>query len=143
MEQEKKPMGTTIKVLLVEDNEADANLTRETLESGKLHVKIDVAIDGIQALEKLRSASPLPDLVLLDLNLPKMDGRQVLSEMKNDAKLKCIPVVILSSSDAEIDVVKSYQLGANCYVTKPVGLKSFQKIVRSVEDFWFTVVKLP
>jgi CheY-like chemotaxis protein len=137
-----------IRVLLIEDNPGDADLTKETLETGKLHVEIHVVIDGVQAVAFLLRAPPYeaaekPDLILLDLNLPRMDGREVLAEIKKHESLRRIPVVILTSSDAEKDIVKSYELGANCYVTKPVGLEAFQSIVRSVEDFWFTVVKLP
>ena len=141
-------MSAPIRVLLVEDNPGDADLTRETLEEGKLKVQIDVAIDGAAALDFLLRRPPyehvqLPDLILLDLNLPKMGGREVLVEIKKHDELRVIPVVVLTSSDAEIDITKSYQLGANCYVTKPVGLEAFQAIVRSVESFWFTVVRLP
>ncbi|MFA5963329.1 MAG: response regulator [Sphingomonas sp.] len=141
-------MTTPIRVLLVEDNEADAYLTRETLESGKLHVEIAIASDGVEACDYLLRRPPygdiaLPDLILLDLNLPRLDGRQVLEELRRHEKLGTIPVVILTSSDAERDIAQSYELGANCYVTKPVGLDAFQSIVRAVEDFWFTVVKLP
>lgn len=141
-------MSRPIRVLLVEDNPGDADLTRETLESGKLHVDITVAIDGAQALEMLLREGPYataakPDLILLDLNLPRLDGRQVLAVVKQREDLRAIPVVILTSSDAEHDIAGVYGLGANCYVTKPVGLTAFQEIVRSVEAFWFTVVKLP
>ena len=99
--------------------------------------------DGMTALAVLRRAPTLPDLILLDLNLPGLDGRGVLSEIRSDERLKQIPVVVLTSSDAEQDIVKTYQLGANCYVNKPVGLEAFRQIVRSVEAFWFTVVRLP
>lgn len=141
-------LTSSIRVLLVEDNEADAYLTRETLESGKLHIEIDVAVDGVEAIDLLTRAAAsgsacLPDLILLDLNLPRMDGRQVLQTLKKDTVLRRIPVVILTSSEAERDIAESYQLGANCYVTKPVGLEAFQSIVHSVENFWFMVVKLP
>jgi len=141
-------MSRSIRVLLVEDNPGDADLTKETLEDCRLHVAIDVAIDGAEALDRLFRRPPyvgveLPDLIFLDLNLPKMSGREVLAQIKQHPSLRTIPVVILTSSDAEQDVVKSYELGANCYVTKPVGLEAFQSIVRSVEGFWFTVVKLP
>jgi CheY-like chemotaxis protein len=141
-------MTRPIRVLLIEDNPGDAELTKETLEAGKVHVEISIAIDGVEALARLRArtgagGSELPDLILLDLNLPKLDGRQILTELKQDELLRRIPVVILTSSDAESDVVRSYELGASCYVTKPVGLESFQAIVRSVEDFWFSVVRLP
>jgi two-component system, chemotaxis family, response regulator Rcp1 len=141
-------MEKPIEVLLVEDNPADADLTRETFEASKLRLNLWVAIDGIEAMEFLQrkgrfAQAPIPDLILLDLNLPKKDGREVLAEMKTDPRLRRIPVVILTSSDAERDVAESYELGANCYVTKPVDLKAFQSIVQAVEDFWFTVVKLP
>ena len=141
-------MTTAIRVLLVEDNEADAYLTRETLEASKLHVEIAIASDGVEACDDLLRRPPyadivLPDLILLDLNLPRLDGRQVLEELRRHEVLRPIPVVILTSSDAERDIAQSYELGANCYVTKPVGLDAFQSIVRTVENFWFTVVKLP
>ncbi len=141
-------MTKPIEVLLIEDNPADADLTRETFEVSKLRLNLEVAIDGDEAIEYLHqrgrySGATFPDLVLLDLNLPKRNGREVLAEMKADARLRHIPVVILTSSDAERDVVESYALGANCYVVKPVDLKAFQTIVQAVEDFWFSVVKLP
>ncbi len=141
-------MTTPIRVLLVEDNPGDADLTRETLLEGKLDVDIRVVVDGAQALDYLLHRPPyadvpLPDLILLDLNLPKLGGREVLAEIKKHEELRVIPVVVLTSSDAEFDIAGSYQLGANCYVTKPVGLEAFQAIVRSVENFWFTVVRLP
>jgi CheY-like chemotaxis protein len=141
-------MNKPIRILLVEDNPGDADLTKETLEAGKLHLEISVAVDGVEAVAYMLRKPPyadaeLPDLVLLDLNLPKMSGQEVLAEIKQHAALREIPVVILTSSDAEQDIVKSYQLGANCYVTKPVGLVAFQTIVQSIENFWFTVVKLP
>ena len=141
-------MDKPIHVLLVEDNPADADLTRETLETSKLHVELSVAVDGVQALEFLRrkggfGKAPRPDLILLDLNLPKKDGRETLAEIKSDDEFKQIPIVILTSSDAERDVAQSYALGANCDVTKPVDLRAFQTIVQAVEDFWFFVVKLP
>lgn len=137
-----------IQILLVEDNEADAFLTKETLESQRVHVNVTVLSDGVTACDYLLRRPPyeqarLPDLVLLDLNLPGLDGRGVLREIREHAELRRVPVVILTSSDAESDVIKSYELGANCYVTKPVGLQAFQTIVRSVENFWFTIVKLP
>jgi CheY-like chemotaxis protein len=139
-------MSQPIRVLLIEDNPGDAELTIETLKAGKLFVDVEVAVDGDLALKRLAGAGSrrsIPDLILLDLNLPKMDGREVLAEIKRHEDLRRIPVVILTSSDAERDVNKSYELGANCYVTKPVGLEAFRAIVRSVESFWFTVVKLP
>lgn len=141
-------MTTPIRVLLVEDNPGDAHLTRDTLEQSKLLIQITVAADGEEALDRLlgRGAyaeSALPDLIVLDLNLPRLSGREVLAEMRRHEQLRGIPVVVLTSSDAEKDVVMSYQLGASCYVTKPVGLEAFQAIVESIESFWFTVVKLP
>ena len=141
-------MTTPIRVLLVEDNPGDAHLTRDTLEQSKLLVHITVTTDGEDALDYLLGrgsyvGAELPDLIVLDLNLPKLGGREVLAEMKKHEQLRSIPVVVLTSSDAERDVVMSYQLGASCYVTKPVGLEAFQAIVRSIESFWFTVVKLP
>lgn len=141
-------MRQPIRVLLVEDNPGDADLTRETLESGKLCPKVAVCIDGVDAVDFLLQKSPYgaaekPDLILLDINLPRLDGRQVLAEIKRHEALRQIPVIILTSSDAPQDIAKSYELGANCYVMKPVGLDAFQSIVRSVEAFWLTVVKLP
>lgn len=141
-------MNSQFQVLLVEDNPADADLAREALEFHKLHVELSVVMDGIEAMNFLQQEgryadAPRPDLIVLDLNLPKKDGRQVLAAIKTDDKLKRIPVVVLTSSEAEIDVVKSYDLGANCYITKPLDLKAFQYIVRAVNDFWFTIAKLP
>jgi CheY-like chemotaxis protein len=140
-------MSTPVRALLVEDNPGDADLIREVLETSRIAADIVVAVDGVQALAHLRGELPsfsgIPDLILLDLNLPKMGGRQVLSEIKNDPRFKTIPVVVLTSSDAEQDIVKSYELGAACYVTKPLGLDSFQTVVRSIEEFWFRTVQLP
>lgn len=141
-------MTTAIRVLLVEDNPGDADLTRETLRASRLHMDIDLAVDGAEALARLThappyEAAPLPDLVLLDLNLPKIDGLDVLRAVRARPEIKHLPIVVLTSSDAESDVMKSYRVGANCYVTKPVGLDAFQTIVRTIEDFWFTVVRLP
>lgn len=141
-------MSRPLNVLLVEDNPGDADLTRDTLESGKVLLKLAVVTDGAQAIAYLKQEAPFesavePDLVLLDLNLPKVGGREVLAAVKQDPRLHQIPIVVLTSSDAEQDIAKSYAAGANCYVTKPVGLEAFQSIVRSVQDFWFTVVKLP
>ncbi len=135
-------------VLLVEDDPGDAELTREVLNDTKIWIRLNVVEDGAKAMQYLRREGPYegvprPDLVLLDLNLPKKDGREVLAEIKGDPELKHLPVVILTTSQAEEDVLKSYDLGANCYVTKPVGLEQFAKVVQSVEDFWLTVVKLP
>jgi two-component system, chemotaxis family, response regulator Rcp1 len=141
-------MTRAVRVLLVEDNPGDADLTQETLESNRLLVEISVVVDGEQAIDFLLTRGnysdvEFPDLVILDLNLPKMDGREVLAEMKQHERLRMIPVVILTSSDAERDIAQSYALGANCYVTKPVDLVAFQSIVKSIDGFWFTVVKLP
>jgi CheY-like chemotaxis protein len=141
-------MGVPIRVLLVEDNAADADLTVETLERGKLLLDIVVVDDGAKAIDYLERRAPYeaaeaPDLVLLDLNLPKANGREVLAAMRKNPSTRGTPVVILTSSDAEQDIAKSYELGANCYVTKPVGIEAFQRIVRTVEHFWFSVVRLP
>ncbi len=140
--------GSPIEILLVEDNPADVRLTVEILKETKVRNNLTVAGDGNEALELLRRTGRYthavrPDLILLDLDLPKKDGKQVLAEIKADPVLKRIPVVILTSSKAEEDVVKSYNLYANCYVTKPVDLEQFVKVVKSVEDFWLTIVKLP
>lgn len=136
-----------IKIMLVDDNEADIELTKSTLEESKVRMDIMTASDGQHALDQLEAAlsrgEQLPDLILLDLNMPRLDGRGFLSRVRQREELKAIPVVVLTSSDAEQDIVKSYKLGANCYVNKPVGLDEFQKIVRTVEHFWLTVVKLP
>lgn len=137
-----------IQVLLVEDNEADVELTRETFEHSKLNVELTVAQDGVEAIDYLtgrKSArrAPRPDLILLDLNLPKVDGRQVLSTIKDDSELKKIPVVVLTSSDAEADVAASYQLGANCFITKPGDFRKYQDVVHALEGFWFAVATLP
>jgi chemotaxis family two-component system response regulator Rcp1 len=141
-------MTKPIQVLLVEDNPADADLMCEAIASGKLLLDVTTVRDGAAAIQYLRGEGRYadavrPDLILLDLNLPKMDGRQVLATIKADAELRGIPVVVLTSSTAERDIVQSYNLGANCYVIKPVDLKAFQGIVKDVENFWFTVVKLP
>jgi CheY-like chemotaxis protein len=142
--------GKPIEILLVEDNPGDVRLTVEALKDGKVLNHLSVAMDGVEALAFLRRApagqyadAPRPDLVLLDLNLPKKDGREVLAEIKADPDLRLIPVVILTSSKAEEDIAKSYSLYANCYVTKPVDLEQFVKVVKSIEDFWLTIVKLP
>ena len=137
-----------IEILLVEDNPGDVRLTEEALAEGKVCNHITVAKDGVEALAALRREGEYvearrPDLILLDLNLPKKDGREVLEEIKADPELKRIPVVILTSSKAEEDVDRAYDLNANCYVTKPVDLDQFLFVVRSIEDFWLSVVKLP
>src|SRR6202046_653838 len=140
--------GMPIEVLLVEDSPGDVRLTQEAFRDANSAVHLHVASDGIEAMAFLRregihSQAPRPDLILLDLNLPKMDGREVLAHIKDDAKLKTIPTVILTTSDAEADIVKSYQLQANCYLSKPVQLDAFETLVKSINDFWLTKVKLP
>ena len=137
-----------VEILLVEDNPGDVRLTKEALKEGKVYSNLHWAKDGVEALEFLRrqgkfADAPRPDIILLDLNLPKKDGREVLSEIKNDENLKRIPVVILTTSKAEEDVLRSYQLHANCYVTKPVDLEKFIGVVESIDKFWLTVVTLP
>ncbi len=137
-----------IDILLVEDSSADVRLTREALKEAKVVNNLHVVPDGVAALDFLRkqgpyAASPRPDLILLDLNLPKMDGREVLADIKKDQDLKRIPVVVLTTSQAEEDVVRSYNLHANAYVTKPVDLKQFLSVIRAIEEFWLAVVTLP
>ena len=137
-----------IVILMVEDNPGDVRLTVEALKEGKVRNILHTVEDGEEAMKFLRrqdpyTKSPKPDLVLLDLNLPKKNGREVLAEIKEDPNLRRIPVVILTVSEAEQDIIKSYNLHANCYITKPVNLDQFIKVVRSIEDFWLTVVLLP
>ena len=137
-----------IEILLVEDSPGDVRLTKEALKEGKVHNNLSVVVDGEQAMAFLQrrdqfANAPRPDLILLDLNLPKKDGREVLAEVKADAKLRSIPVVILTTSKAEEDVLRSYQLNANCYVTKPVDLEQFIRVVKAIEDFWLVIAKLP
>ena len=139
--------GVPIEILLVEDNPGDARLTREALRDAKVRNRLHVAADGVDALAFLRregkhAAVPKPDLILLDLNLPKKDGREVLDEIKRDDRLRHIPVVILTTSQAERDIAESYRLRANAYVTKPVDLEQFLKVVQSIEHFWLEIVKL-
>jgi CheY-like chemotaxis protein len=141
-------IANAIEILLVEDNPGDVRLTEEALKESKIAVNMRVANDGIEALAMLRREGnyadrPLPDLILLDLNMPKMDGREVLRHIKSDDRLKHIPVVVLTTSEAEKDIVEAYGQHANCYITKPVELDEFMKIVKSIEGFWLTVVKLP
>lgn len=143
-----KTIGRPVEILLVEDSPGDVRLTKEALKEGKVLNNLNVVGDGVEALAFLRKEGPYvhmarPDLILLDLNLPKKDGREVLEAIKNDPDLKRIPVVILTTSNAEKDVLKSYDLHANCYVTKPVEFEQFITVVKSVEDFWLTIVKLP
>jgi len=140
--------GNPIEILLVEDNPGDVRLTTEVFKESKVLNNIYVAKDGEEAMDFLHQKGiyadvPRPDVVLLDLNLPKKDGRQVLADMKTDDDLKIIPVVILTISNAEEDVLKTYNLHANCYITKPVDLDQFVKVVKTIEDFWFTIVTLP
>ena len=137
-----------VKILLVEDNPADADLTIEKLEASKILCEVTVTKDGLEAMDFLLCHPPYenaskPDLILLDLNLPKKDGRQVLAEIKDHPDLKRIPVVVLTSSQAEEDIVRTYDLHANAYVTKPVDLAGFGKIVKAIEGFWFSVVRYP
>ena len=140
--------GMPIEVLLVEDSPGDVRLTQEAFREANRSIRLHVAVDGVEAMsflnqEGVHADAPRPDLILLDLNLPKMDGREVLAHIKDDDSLKLIPTVILTTSDAEADIVKSYQLQANCYLTKPVQLEAFESLVRSINDFWLTKVKLP
>jgi CheY-like chemotaxis protein len=144
-EQELAP---PIEILIVEDNPGDVRLTKEALREGKVYNNLHWAKDGVEALEFLRregrhANAPRPDIILLDLNLPRKDGREVLSEIKTDDRLKQIPVVVLTTSKAEQDVLRSYELHANCYVTKPVDLEKFIVVVQSIDRFWLTVVTLP
>jgi chemotaxis family two-component system response regulator Rcp1 len=140
--------GMPIEVLLVEDSPGDVRLTQEAFRDANSSIHLNVAADGVEAMAFLTRSgihanSPRPDLILLDLNLPKMDGREVLAHIKEDNNLKTIPTVILTTSDAESDIVKSYQLQANCYLTKPVQLDAFEALVKSINDFWLTKAKLP
>jgi two-component system, chemotaxis family, response regulator Rcp1 len=137
-----------INILLVEDNPGDVRLTVEALKEGKVSNRLFVASNGVEALQFLHHQgtfhdAPRPDVILLDLNLPKKDGREVLAEIKSDDRFKRIPVVILTTSKAEQDILKSYALHANCYITKPVDLEQFITVVKSIEDFWLTIVRLP
>jgi two-component system, chemotaxis family, response regulator Rcp1 len=137
-----------IEILLVEDNPGDVDLTKEALQDAKIRNRLHVVDDGAKAVDFLYKRGayvdvPRPDIILLDLNLPRKDGRQVLKEIKTDPQLAEIPVVILTTSQAEEDILRSYQLHANCYITKPVDFKQFMHVVKSIEEFWLTVVKLP
>jgi CheY-like chemotaxis protein len=143
-----KTIKSPIQVLLVEDNPGDVELTRLALQEGKLLIDLSVVGDGAAVLEFLHrqgeyANAPHPDLLLLDLNLPKKSGHEVLAEIKADEKLRRIPVVILTTSQAEEDIIKSYNLYANCYITKPVSFEQFIRVVQSLEDYWFTIVRLP
>jgi CheY-like chemotaxis protein len=135
-------------VLLVEDSPGDVRLTKEAFRDANSSIHLHVVSDGVEAMAFLRregdhARAPRPDLILLDLNLPKMDGREVLANIKQDAGLKTIPTVILTTSEAEADILKSYQLQANCYLSKPAQLDAFESLVKSINDFWLTKVKLP
>lgn len=137
-----------IDILMVEDNPGDARLTREALKESKICNNLHHVIDGVEAMAFLRKEGPYkdvptPDIIFLDLNLPRKDGRQVLAELKVIPRLKHIPVVVLTTSEAEQDVVKSYELHANCYITKPVDLDKFVEIIHGIENFWLSIVKLP
>jgi len=137
-----------VEILLVEDNPGDERLTREALKEGKVYSNMHWVKDGVEAMQFLRREGKFtgavhPDIILLDLNLPKKDGREVLEEIKQDPQLKCIPVVVLTTSKAEEDVLKTYGLHANCYVTKPVDFEQFTRIVQAIEQFWLTIVTLP
>jgi two-component system, chemotaxis family, response regulator Rcp1 len=140
--------GMPIEVLLVEDNPGDVRLTKEVFREANMDIHMHVASDGLEAMAFLRrqgahAHAPRPDLILLDLNLPKMDGREVLIQIKKDERLKAIPTVILTTSHSQADIVKSYQLQANCYLSKPVQLEAFESLVKSINDFWLTKAKLP
>jgi two-component system, chemotaxis family, response regulator Rcp1 len=146
-----KSIGTdaeAIEVLLVEDSPGDVRLTREAFKDAKVHINLSVASDGAEAIAFLKREGkyadvPRPDLILLDLNLPKKDGREVLAEIKESPTLLSIPVVVLTTSASEADILRSYRLHANCYITKPVGLEGFLDVVKSIDSFWLSVVKLP
>jgi CheY-like chemotaxis protein len=138
----------TIDILIVEDNTGDARLIKEIFKENKVVNSLYFVNDGVEALDFLKGKGkykgiPVPDLIILDLNLPRKDGREVLAEIKSDENLKHIPVVIMTISQLEEDILKSYNLHANCYVTKPIDLNQFVKVIQSIENFWFTVVKLP
>jgi chemotaxis family two-component system response regulator Rcp1 len=139
---------TAFEVLLVEDSPGDVRLTREALKDAKVHINLHVATDGIEAMAFLNHEGdfaevPRPDMILLDLNLPRKDGRQVLEEIKATPALMTIPIVILTTSESEQDILKSYQLHANCYISKPVDLDGFLTVVKSIDNFWLSIVKLP
>ena len=144
----KEAAGSAIEILMVEDNPADSRLAIEALKEAKVRNRMSVVVDGVEAMAFLRregryADAPRPQLILLDLNLPKKDGREVLHEIKSDEDLKRIPVVVLTTSRAEEDILKSYNLHANCYITKPVELEQFLSVVRTIDEFWLTIVRLP
>jgi CheY-like chemotaxis protein len=141
-------VSNPIEILLVEDNPGDVRLIQEVFKDAKIYNSMQIAYDGEAAMKILRkegehSNAAYPDLILLDLNLPKKDGREVLREIKCDGNLKCIPVVILTTSNAEEDLIETYRMNANCYITKPVDLDQFINVVKSIENFWLSIVKLP
>lgn len=143
-----EPMGRPVEILLVEDNPGDVRLTQENFKESKIRNNMCVVNDGVEALAFLRREGRYgdalrPDVILLDLNLPRKDGREVLREIKADPELRRIPVVILTISSADEDIIRSYDLHANCYITKPIDLEQFGKVVKSISDFWLTMVKLP
>ncbi len=143
-----KNIGSAVEILLVEDNPGDVRLTIEALKESKILNNLNVVDDGIEALAYLNKEGkykdrPHPDLIILDLNLPRKDGREVLAEIKEHKNFKRIPIVILTISEAEEDILKTYQLHANCFITKPVDINQFTKVVKSVSNFWFSIVKLP
>ena len=140
--------GRNVEILLVEDNEGDARLAIEALKDAKVRNNLSWVKDGMEAMDFLRNEgaygdAPCPDVILLDLNLPKKDGREVLADIKEDERLRRIPVVVLTVSQAEEDIVRSYDLHANCFISKPIDLEQFMRVVQAVEDFWLTIVKLP
>ena len=140
--------NTRIEVLLVEDSEGDARLTLEAFREANTRIHLSIARDGVDAMEFMRregayADAPRPDLILLDLNMPRMDGREVLAQLKADESFKLIPTVILTTSDADTDILRSYELNANCYLTKPVQLDAFDTLVRSINDFWIEQARLP
>ena len=142
------PSGRPIEILLVEDSAGDVRLTIEALKEAKVHNRLSVAEDGVEAMDFLRrkgkhAQAKRPDLILLDLNLPRKDGREVLKEIKADADLRRVPIVVLTTSSAEEDITKAYDCHANCYITKPVDFQKFMAVVKVIENFWLTVVKLP
>ncbi|MFA5353060.1 MAG: response regulator [Thermodesulfovibrionales bacterium] len=141
-------IGRSIEILLVEDNPGDVRLTQENFKDSKIRNNLHVAVDGVEAMAFLRregkyAGAVRPDLILLDLNLPRKDGREVLADIKADPNLRTIPVVVLTISKAEEDILRAYNLHANCYITKPIDLEQFSKIVTSIEDFWLSIVRLP
>lgn len=141
-------IAEAVNILMVEDSEGDARLTEEALKDSKLRIRLDTVVDGVEALDYLRkrgryAQASTPDLILLDLNLPRIGGMEVLQEVKADQALRDIPVVVMTSSRAEQDILRSYKLQASCYITKPIDLEQFSNIVRSIDQFWFTIVTLP